>query len=79
MILLEDNMDYADRVLKETLKHSSTSPEAISITQEIKENHELFDSLICFPLTCHKVDILQYYSYWGWGEMKEESPNIKRN
>lgn len=38
MILLEDNMDYADRVLKETLKHSSTSPEAISITyKRLKE------------------------------------------
>ena len=40
MILLEDDMDYADRVLKETLRHNSTSPEAIAITyKRLKENY----------------------------------------
>jgi len=68
MILLEDDMDYADRVLRETLKHSSTSPEAIWITyKRLKENHELFDSSICFPtdLPPYEVDILQYDALIG--------------
>ncbi len=63
MILLEDDMDYADRVLKETLRHNSTSPEAIAITyKRLKENYALFESSIFFPtdLPSYEVDILQY-------------------
>ena len=30
--MLEEDLDYAERVLKEALKHSSASPEAVLIT-----------------------------------------------
>ncbi|NLY86705.1 MAG: AAA domain-containing protein, partial [Tissierellia bacterium] len=41
-ILLEEDMDYADKVLKETLKHKSISPEAVEITyKRFKEDHTL--------------------------------------
>jgi len=63
MILLEDDMDYADKVLIETVKHNSTSPDAIEVTyKRLKENHDLFESLIYFPtdLPPYEVNILQY-------------------
>ena len=72
MILLEDDMDYADKVLKETVKHNSTSPEAILITyKRLKENHTLFESSIFFPtdLPLYEVDIQQYDQLIG-GEGK---------
>ncbi len=63
MILLEEDMDYADKVLKETLKHKSISPEAVEITyKRFKEDHTLFESTIYFPedLPPYEVDINQY-------------------
>jgi len=63
MILLEEDMDYADKVLKETLKHKSISPEAVEITyKRFKEDHTLFESTIYFPadLPPYEVDVNQY-------------------
>lgn len=63
MILLEEDMDYADKVLKETLKHKSIFPEAVEITyKRFKEDHTLFESTIYFPedLPPYQVDINQY-------------------
>ena len=63
MILLEEDMDYADKALKETLKHNSTSPEAIEVTyKRLKEDYTLFESTIYFPadLPSYGVDINQY-------------------
>lgn len=62
-ILLEDDLDYADKVLKETMKHDSVSPEAIEITyKRLKENLTVYEGKICFPsdLPLYRVDISQY-------------------
>lgn len=70
MILLEDDMDYADKVLKETLKHNLKSAEAIMVTyKRLKENLDLFESSISFPtdLPSYEIDILQYDSLIGGG------------
>jgi hypothetical protein len=63
MILLEDDMDYADRVLRETTKHDSTSPEAIAVTyKRLKENSIIYGGSIHFPsdLPLYDVDTSQY-------------------
>jgi transposase len=63
MILLEDNMEYADRVLRETTKYDSTSPEAIAVTyKRLKENSMIYDSQVQFPsdLPPYEVDTSQY-------------------
>lgn len=63
MILLEENMDYADKALKETLKHNSTSPEAIEVTyKRLKGDYTLFESSIYYPtdLPSYEVDVNQY-------------------
>jgi transposase len=63
MILLEDDMEYADRVLRETIKYDSRSPEAIAITyKRLKENNIIYDSKIHFPsdLPIYEVDTSQY-------------------
>lgn len=63
MILIEDDMDYADKVLRETTKHDSTSPEAIVVTyKRFKENTIIYDDSIHFPsdLPPYEVDISHY-------------------
>jgi len=68
MILLEDDMEYADRVLRETTKHDSTSPEAIAVTyKRLKENSIIYDSQIYFPsdLPLYEVDTSQYDMFMG--------------
>ena len=68
MILIEDDMDYADRVLRETLKHNSRSPEAIAVTyRRLKEDNILYDSPIHFPydLPLYDVDTSQYDMLMG--------------
>ena len=63
MILIEEDLNYADKVLKETARHESTSPEAIAITyKRLKENRILYESAIDFPtdLPPYVVDTSQY-------------------
>lgn len=63
MILLEDDLDYADRILKETSKHDTASPEAILITyKRLKENRLIYESSLDFPsdLPPYEVDTSQY-------------------
>lgn len=70
MILIEDDMDYADRVLRETAKHDSKSPEAIGVTyKRLKENSIIYDSPIQFPsdLPLYEVDTSQYDILMGGG------------
>jgi hypothetical protein len=70
MILLEDDMDYADRVLRETTKHDCKSPEAIAVTyKRLKENSIIYDSSIQFPsdLPLYEVDTSQYDILMGGG------------
>ena len=62
-ILLEDDMAYADKVLKETLRHHLTSPEAISITyRRFKENMDIYDTAMTLPqdLPAYDIDISHY-------------------
>ncbi len=69
-ILLEDDLEYADRVLAEALKHSSASPEAILITyKRLKENRLIYESSLSFPsdLPPYQVDISQYDTLMGGG------------
>lgn len=63
MILLEEDLDYADKVLKETMKHDSVSPEAIEVTyKRLKENLFIYKEEIYFPsdLPHYEVDTSQY-------------------
>ncbi|NMA30291.1 MAG: IS21 family transposase, partial [Candidatus Methanofastidiosa archaeon] len=63
LILLEEDLNYADRVLKETMKHDSTSPEAILVTyKRLKENIAIYDDEICLPsdLPSYEVDTSEY-------------------
>lgn len=63
LILLEVDLNYADRVLKEIMKHDSTSPEAILVTyKRLKENIAIYDDEICLPsdLPSYDVDTLEY-------------------
>ena len=63
MILLEEDMDYADRVLKETTRHDTRSPEAIAVTyKRLKENSIIYDGRVHFPsdLPLYEVDTSQY-------------------
>ncbi len=68
MILIENDMDYADMVLKETIKHDTTSPEAIVVTyKRLKENSIVYDSSIEFPsdLPPYEVDMSRYDMFMG--------------
>lgn len=68
MILIEEDLDYADKVLKETNQHESTSPEALEITyKRLKENRILYESIIAFPtdLPPYEVDTSQYDTLIG--------------
>lgn len=49
-MLIEDDLDYADDVLRETLKHDSVSPEAIAVTyRRFKENKALYGMVAQLP------------------------------
>lgn len=63
MILLEEDLDYADKVLKETIRHNSTSPEAIKVTyRRLKEDFGCYGERIYLPtdLPPYKVDTSEY-------------------
>lgn len=83
MILIEEDLDYADKVLKETIKHNSMSPEVKEIIyKRLKENHDLFESSIYYPtdLPQYEVDIVQYDILLKEEEKwKKKSVNTKRN
>jgi transposase len=67
-ILIEDDLDYADKVLKETIRHESISPEAVLITyKRLKENKFMYESKVEFPsdLPPYEVDISQYNTLMG--------------
>jgi transposase len=62
-ILLEEDLDYADRVLKETSKHSSISPEAVAITyKRFKENRLIYEGSLDFAsdMPSYEIDTSQY-------------------
>lgn len=67
-ILLEDDMEYAGRVLTETLQHETHSPKAISLTyKRLKENRMTYDGSIHFPsdLPLYEVDTSKYDRLMG--------------
>lgn len=56
-------MEYADRVLRETMKHSTISSEAISITDKrTKERKEIYEGQIYIPgdLPPYQINLTQY-------------------
>ena len=62
-ILLEGDMDLADRVLKETLEYGTPSPGAISLTyKRLKEDKLLYDGYLALraDLPPYQVDTSQY-------------------
>jgi len=62
-ILLDENLDYADKVLRETMKHNSISPEAILLTyKRLKENLRFYEEKIHFSsdLPPYEIDTSQY-------------------
>lgn len=62
-ILIEDDLNYADKVLKETSKHNSLSPKAIAVTyKRLKESRILYDSCMefCTDLPSYEIDTSQY-------------------
>ncbi len=62
-ILLQDDMDYADMVMKETIKYDSHRPEALRITyKRLKEDKSIYHDRIHFPnsLPPLEVDIGEY-------------------
>lgn len=70
-ILLEEDMDFADKVLKETARHESTSPAAMAITyKRLKENRTLYESVMDFPadLPLYEVDTSRYDHLMGGGQ-----------
>ena len=74
MILLEEDMDYADKVLKETLKHKSISPEAVEITyKRFKEDHTLFESTIYKKI--NQADLL-ILDEWGYLPLHQEGARL---
>lgn len=67
-ILLEDDLDYADTVMKEALKHGSQRPEALRITyKRLKENRGIYQDKIYLPndLPFLEVDIGEYDKLLG--------------
>ncbi len=62
-ILIEEDLDYADKVLRETAKHSSISPEAVSITyKRLKENRFIYEDSLIFPsdMPSYEIDTSEY-------------------
>lgn len=69
-ILLEEDLDYADKVLKEARQHAPASPEAILITyKRLKENRLIYEGSLALAsdLPPYKVDISQYDMLMGGG------------
>ena len=67
-ILLEEDMEYAGRVLTETLQHETHSPKAIALTyRSLKENRILYDGSIHFPsdMPLYEVDTSKYDRLMG--------------
>ncbi len=67
-ILLEEDMEYAGRVLTETLQHETHSPKAIALTyRRLKENRILYDGSIHFPsdMPLYEVDTSKYDRLMG--------------
>ncbi len=63
MILRERDMNFADQVLKETIKHESISSAAIYITfKRLKENRLVYSTAMEFPsdLPSYEVNMKQY-------------------
>ena len=63
MILQNEDLDFADRVLQETIKHDSISPEAVAVTyKRLKENRFIYEADMKFPsdLPPYEVDTSQY-------------------
>ena len=63
IILIEEDLAYADKVLKETIKHGSLSPEATLITyRRLKENMHIYESTIDIPydLPPYEINTSQY-------------------
>lgn len=62
-ILLEEDLDYADRVLKETSKHDALSPEAVAVTyKRLEENRLIYEGSLDFPsdMPTYEIDTAKY-------------------
>lgn len=62
-IIIEDDLDYADKVLKETIKYGSVSPEAVKITyKRLKEDKFIYEDSISVKsiLPAYEVDTARY-------------------
>ena len=62
-ILLQDDIDYADKVLREAMRHETLSPEAIKITyKRLKEDSWMYNEDILLPvdLPSFELDTDQY-------------------
>lgn len=78
MILLEEDMDYADKVLKETLKHKSTSPEAVEITyKRFKEDHTSLKVQYIFQKIYHHTKLISTNMTSCYWEVREEEFLLK--
>lgn len=67
-ILLEDDMDYAAKVLAETMKHNVVTPEAIKVTHKrLKEDIFIYREELTLPshLPHYEVDTDQYDALMG--------------
>jgi len=72
VLLLEGDLDHADRVLRETLSHDSTSPEAIAVThRRLQEKRELYHGCMHLPtdLPIYEHDLSEYDALIG-GEVR---------
>jgi len=68
IILLKDDMAFADKVLKETIKHDSASPEAVAVTyRRLKENRMIYETVVDLPsdLPSYEMDTSQYDRFFG--------------
>jgi len=67
-ILLEEDLDYADKVLKESFKYERQDPEALRISyKRLKENSDLYQGKLSLTkdLPYLDTDINQYDSFLG--------------
>ena len=63
MILLEEDLEYAEKVLKETMKHDSASPYAIGVTyKRLKEDLFIYEDRmdLVYDLPSYDIDTSQY-------------------
>lgn len=71
-ILLEDDLSFADKVMKETLKYERQDPEALRISyKRLKENLDLYQGRLHLSkdLPFLETDINQYDSFLGGFEI----------